>query len=144
MSDFLTRLMMESGDNGKPAPDTPRLPIEGHLARLRDDAQRLDHLHAFREGDVVDWKMGLAIHNCGPGPYLFRRYLTPPLAQERDPSSMYYLEPNDCIVAALVPTNRSAAEKIGAAQDFVLVEWVVCSRRLEPYTGAGLANQGTA
>jgi hypothetical protein len=113
-----------------------RFPLEGHIARLRDDAARLDEAHVFTEGQLVDWKKGMMLHDCGPGPFIFRRRLTPALAPTNDPSNVYFCEPQDCVVGALVAR--------GDAGDSLFCEWVVASRRLEPFVGEHEETQGAA
>jgi hypothetical protein len=115
----------------------PLLPVEGLIARLKDDAKRLDERYEFAEGDLVCWKPGLELHDCGQQPFLFRRWLKEGERPTNDAPahSAFWAEGEamDCVIGTMA--GRPDGE-------FRFIEWVIPSRRLQYYTGEGLPNGG--
>jgi hypothetical protein len=104
----------------------PELPIEGLIARLRDDCARLDVRHRFKRGDLVRAKPGLSVLAGGNmQALLFRRWLLWPRRADPCLRSIGWCEPYDCIVAHL------------DSERDTLVEFATTSRRLEPFKEDG-------
>lgn len=131
-----------AGERGRPTPHTTSLDTYALIAKLQQDAARLDEPHDFQPGDLVCWKPGLEIHSMGPQPYIFRRYLRPEeiKAGSADPANIYYCEASDCVIGAVV--GMKSGDTGEEAERFV--EWLAPARRLTAYAGEKLDHQGSA
>lgn len=103
----------------------PELPVEGVIARLRDDCAQLDTRRRFKKGDLVQYAPNVNFTRLS-GPFVFRRWLLLPGPRVAELYPARY----DCIIAIFEP-------RAG-----VTMETLAVSNRLAPFEGKGRKADG--